>query len=129
MHGECDVKRDLRITGILALALLCSGGAAAQNAEPMAAKELAREFTNDKDAAIRKYSGKTVLLEGTIGRINPNQFGTTTMILDGEYTSDGLGVWLRAGQNARAVSVGQTVMLRCEVQKNNDVVQDCVFVR
>ncbi len=123
------MKRHVRIAVTLALALVHSGGAAAQDAAPMAAKALAQEFAKDKDAAIRKYSGKSLLLKGTIGRINPNQFGTTTMILDGEYTSDGLGIWLRAGQNARAVSVGQTVTLRCEVQKNNDVVQDCIFVR
>jgi len=95
----------------------------------MAAKALAQEFTKDKAAAIQKYSGKTVLLKGTIGRINLNQFGTATMILDGQYTSDGLGVWLKPGQDARTVAVGQTVTVRCDVQKNNDVVQDCVFVR
>ena len=51
------------------------------------------------------------------------------MVLDGQYTSDGLGVWLKPDQDARAVAVGQTVTVRCDVQKNNDVVQNCVFVR
>jgi hypothetical protein len=107
----------------------CGTAAVAQDSIPMAAKALAQEFTKDRAAAIQKYSGKTVLLKGTIGRINLNQFGTATMILDGQYTSDGLGVWLKPDQDARTVAVGQTVTVRCDVQKNNDVVQDCVFVR
>jgi hypothetical protein len=105
------------------------GIAVAQDATPMAAKALAQEFAKDKAAAIQKYSGKTVLLRGTIGRINLNQFGTATMILDGQYIGEGLGLWLKPGQDARSVAVGQTVTLRCDVQKNNDVVQNCVFVR
>jgi hypothetical protein len=112
----------------MAAVVCCGAGAHAQGTTPMAAKDLAQAFRRDRAAAIGTYSGKPVLLKGTIGRINPNQFGTTTMILDGQYIGEGLGVWLRAGQDAKTLAVGQVVTLRCEVQKNNDVIQDCVFV-
>lgn len=113
-----------------AIALLSWGhGAAAQDAAPIAAKQLAQEFANDKDAAVRKYGGKVILLTGEIRGIRLNQFGTATMMLDGENTGEGVWLWLRANQNAQAVAVGQRVTLRCAMQKDNYVVQDCVFVR
>ena len=121
-----------RLVGFAAILVATSGlpaAAMAQEATPMAAKALAQELARDKAAAIQKYSGRIILLRGKIGRINLNQFGTATMILDGQYVSDGLGVWLKPDQDARSVAVGQTVTVRCEVQKNNDVVQNCVFVR
>jgi hypothetical protein len=123
------MKMFVRFAAVLMATSGLPAAAVAQEAAPMAAKALAQEFARDKAAAIQKYSGKTVLLKGVIGRINLNQFGTATMILDGQYTSDGLGVWLKPDQDARSVAVGQAVTVRCDVQKNNDVVQDCVFVR
>lgn len=121
------MKKQAGAAAMLALAMSASSLAVAQ--EPMAARALAQAFAADKAAAIRTYSGKPILLRGTIGRINLNQFGTATMILDGQSIGEGLGVWLKEDQDARAVAVGQTVTLRCDVQKDNDVVQSCVFVR
>lgn len=120
----------MTVTTALAIALTCSGIAAAQNTVPVVvAKQLAKEYADNKVAAMAKYGGKPILLKGTIGRINLNQFGTATMILDGDTMAYGFGLWLREGQDARTVAVGQTITLRCEMPKDNDMAHDCVFVR
>ncbi|HEX2889898.1 OB-fold protein [Vineibacter terrae] len=113
----------------LALLPVLAGGATAQTTAPVSAKALAKAYADNGRAAMAKYGGKPILLRGTIGRINPNQFGTSTMILDGDTMPTGLGIWLRVGQDAQTVQVGQTVTLRCEMGKDNDMAQDCIFAR
>jgi hypothetical protein len=112
-------------------ALAATGwGAAAQTAEPLQARQVAKEYSENKAAATAKYGGKPILLAGTIGRINLDQFGLDNMMLDGDSTTrGGLLAWLTTGESARTVAIGQAVVLRCEMMKDNDIAQSCRFAK
>jgi hypothetical protein len=105
-------------------------GAPAQTAEPLPARQVAKEYAENKAAAMAKYAGKPILLAGTIGRINLDQFGLDNMVLDGDSTlRGGLLAWLTTGESARTVAVGQSVVLRCEMMKDNDIAESCRFAK
>jgi len=110
----------------LMLLALAATSADAQDA-PVPARDIVQAYTQDGAAAREKYAGKPIVVSGAVGRINLNQFGRDNMILDGQNISNGLLVTLAQGESAKGVAVGQNVVLRCVMEKQNMYGGECRF--
>jgi tRNA_anti-like len=111
----------------LMLLALAAANAHAQEGTPVPARQIVQAYTEDGAAARAKYAGKPIVVTGAVRRINLGQFGRDNMILDGENISTGLLVTLAEGVSAKAVTVGQTVVLRCVMEKENMYGGECRF--
>ena len=110
----------------LMLLALGATNAAAQDT-PVPARDIVQAYAKDGTAARAKYAGKPIVVSGAVGRINLNQFGRDNMILDGANISNGLLVTLAQGESAKGVAVGQTVVVRCVMEKQNMYGGACRF--
>lgn len=81
----------------------------------VSAVELIKDYAGGKDAADRKYKGKTVRVTGTVLGVKTNADGVTVVQLNGEGGRRvDCGIAAAAAARAKALAAGQTATLQGE---------------
>jgi hypothetical protein len=119
------MPKNAKIGSLMLLALIATSAAAQDT--PVPAGDIVQAYAKDGKAAREKYAGKPIVVSGAVGRINLNQFGRDNMILDGANISNGLLVTLAQGESAKGVAIGQAVVVRCVMEKQNMYGGECRF--
>ena len=86
--------------------------------------QIVREFRDNKAAATAKYNGKSLFVRGIVNRINEFAGSYNFYLLD-LVEKEGLVVWLATGVNAKQVTIGQQVIVKCVVRGTESVFQEC----
>jgi hypothetical protein len=116
-RGDSAVLYEARLTPDGRLRPSAPGAASASGDEPLlSGNALFREFRKDEVGALRKYAGKTLVLEGRRGAVFPLSDGGVSVHVPDGFTSRALGLFFRDREQIRGLEEGAKFRFQCTVK-------------
>jgi len=116
-RGDSAILYEARLTPDGRLRPSAPSAASAAGDDPLlSGNMLFREFRKDEVAALRKYSGKTLVLEGRRGAVFPLSDGGVSVHVPDGFTSRALVLLFRAREQIRGLEEGSKFRFQCTVK-------------